>query len=94
MTFASTIIGKTTFGNKEASWGTFTNASGDTGGNINTGIMTVTRMELTIKGAAVVAANPSVNETMPCDGTAVTIVTGDDEDGYWYAEGYGKGPGA
>jgi len=67
--------------------GTYTNgATGDK--NIDTGLRVVRNIKLTQKGSAVIADVPSINETLPCDGSAVTIVTtGDTDDGYWRAEG-------
>jgi hypothetical protein len=66
--------------------GTFTNTSGSTGGNINTGLKTIDFMLLQVKGSAVGNA-PAVNETMPADGDAVTIVTDADAVGTWVVVG-------
>jgi hypothetical protein len=66
--------------------GTFTNGGADTGGDIYTGLSQVLGMELQLKGSAVVADDPVVNESFPCH-DPVTIVTTADADGYWHAFG-------
>lgn len=88
MAFASAITDKTVMGNKRVHWGTFTNAGGDTGGNVNTGLRSVEHMQLQHTGSAVVASEPVINETLPYDGSAITIVTVDGADGIWMAVGY------
>ena len=88
MAFSSSIILKNKiFGSRKIVVGTYTNASGDTGGDIDTGLKRVEFLVLQPKGSSVIATAPSVNETFPCDGSAVTIVTADNEDGYWFAFG-------
>ena len=89
MAFASSVNadGKTVMGNKRVHFGTFTNGGSDTGGNIDTGLEVCEHLQLTCKGSAVAANAPAVNETFPCAGNAVTIVTDADEDGYWMAVG-------
>lgn len=89
MAFSSTIDGKAPLGDKVLAWGTYTNGTtGDTGGNINTGLKTCVNMKLQPKGSSVIATASVVNETFPLAGNAVTIVTSDDEDGYWEAIGW------
>lgn len=68
--------------------GTYTNTSGTTGGDINTGLSRVIFMKLQPTGSAVSASAPAINETLPLDNTAVTVVTVADEDGVWMAVGY------
>lgn len=87
MAFASTITERSIFGNKAFSWGTFTNASGDTGGDIDTGLTTCEAIFLQAGGSSVIATAATVNETLPVAGSAVTIVTDDNEDGTWFAFG-------
>lgn len=89
MAFDSSIVQRPIagFGNKSISHGTFTNAGGSTGGNIDTGLRTCEFIHLQHSGAAAVASAPSVNETLPVAGSAVTIVTTADADGYWWAWG-------
>jgi hypothetical protein len=74
-------------GNKNVIFGTYTNGSGDTGGNINTGLRLCEMIVLQPKGTAVIATAPVVNEDLPIAGSAVTVVTADNEDGYWIAYG-------
>jgi len=88
MTFASTITVKGVMGNKKYRMGTWTCGSGDTGGDINTGLGICESIILQSTGSAVVASAPVVNETLPVAGSAVTIVTTDNEDGIWIAFGY------
>jgi hypothetical protein len=87
MAFTSAIVGRNFSGSKARTWGTFTNAGGDTGGNIDTGLRMCESIKLTHTGAAVVASAPVVNETLPVLGNAVTIVTVDGADGLWDAIG-------
>ena len=85
MAFASTITGNSIFGNKRVSWGTWTTDT--TGGDINTGLTKVDFIALqTITTAP--AEAPAVAETLPCDGSAVTIAVTSGSDGYWFAFGY------
>lgn len=89
MAFASAITQRpSAFGNKRFSMGTYTNGSGDTGGNINTGLRSCEFICLQPGGSSVIATAPVVNETLPVAGTAVTVVTADNEDGNWFAVGY------
>ena len=67
--------------------GTFTNAGGDTGGDIVTGLRLVENITLQHTGSAVVASAPVVNETLPLNGGDVTIVTVDGADGTYRAIG-------
>lgn len=89
MAFASAVTGVNYFGNKKIVWGTYTNGSGDTGGDIATGLSTVDYLDLQSKGSSVIATAPVVNETFPLSNStgAVTVVTADNEDGYWFAFG-------
>ena len=87
MTFAYTISGKSYIGDLMLVWGTYTNASGDTGGDVSTGLGTVYHFHMQPKGTAVVASNPVANETFPLASGDVTVVNTDNEDGYWFAIG-------
>jgi hypothetical protein len=74
----------------KATFGTYTNGAGDSGGDIDTGLKKVYFMWLQSRGAAVSAEAPTINETInspPIDGSAVTIVTTLDDDGIWMAVG-------
>lgn len=88
MAFASAITEYGVRGNKKVRKGTYTNAGGDTGGNVDTGLTVCTDFVITPSGSAVQTNAPVVNETLPVAGNAITIVTDDGADGYWEAEGY------
>jgi len=87
MAFESAIIGAAPMGNKRMVWGTFTNGGSDSGGNINTGLRICEQMFLQHGDTNVVASAPVVNESLPVDGLAVTVVTVTGADGYWLAFG-------
>ena len=86
MSFSSAVTIKTVMGNKRVHMGTW-EGDGDNGGDVDTGLRSVEMMQLT-PGASESAAAPAVNETLPCDGSAVTIACGADVDGFWMAIGY------
>jgi len=88
MTFQSSITTQIDLGNKRAVIGTFTNGSGDTGGDIATGLITCEQIFLQYTGASAIADSPTLNETLPCPGNAVTIITTDNADGIWLAIGH------
>lgn len=87
MAFTSTIYDRTIMGNKQVTFGTFTSDGGTTGGNINTGLLKCEHIQLTSYAAAV-GNDPVVDEDLPVDGSAVTIVTDANETGYWMAIGF------
>ena len=87
MAFVSAVQGSTVFGDKRVVFGTFTNGASDTGGDINTGLSSCQVMILQSTGSAINANTPVVNETFPCAGNQVTIVTDADADGTWIAIG-------
>lgn len=87
MTFTSTITFQDIKGTERYSCGTFASTGGDTGGDINTGMTTCKRMVLQYTGSAVVESAPVINETLPCAGNAVTIVTVANTTGIWEAYG-------
>lgn len=77
-------------GSKTRVYGTYTSSGGGTGGDIVTNLYTVEDFRLQPKGAAVIATQSVVNETLPLTNTrgTVTIVTSADEAGFWEAWGY------
>ena len=90
MTFASEVILRTLMGRKRMHMGSYTNASGDTGGDIDTQLTHCDILLLVGYNAAVEANAPVVDEDFtggPIDGSAITIVTDDERDGYWVAFG-------
>ena len=79
MAFSASQTVDTVFGNKRVTLGTYTQASGDTGGDVTTGLSVVEYFDAT--GAT------KISDT---SGT-VTIVTADtaaDQTGFWLAIGY------
>lgn len=90
MAFSSAITRtvQNVVGDRKIVHGTYTNTSGSTGGNIDTGLAVCEFIMLQPTGSAVVASNPVVNETLPVAGSAITVVNTADEDGYWMAYGY------
>ena len=85
MAFTSTVTERTSMRNKRVHYGTF-DGGGDSGGDIDTGLRSVEFISLTPLTTAPAEA-PAVAETLPCDGSAVTIACGADVDGYWMAIG-------
>lgn len=88
MAFTSAVTVRSNSGNKRMHMGTYTSSSTDTGGDINTGLRSCEMICLQQTASAVTADAPVVNETLPCDGSAVTIVQTASADGYWIAWGY------
>lgn len=88
MAFTSTVTDRPkAMGHERMSRGTW-ECDGDSGGNINTGLRMCHFIILTPSGSAGPAAQVTVDETLPYDGSAVTIACGEDIDGYWQAWGY------
>lgn len=87
MAFSSAVTLRTVFGNKRVHAGTFVGAS-VAGGDIDTGLRSCEGILLQHSGAAVTADAPSVDETLPVAGNAVTIAITSSADGYWIAIGY------
>jgi hypothetical protein len=85
MAFTSSTSGKTVFGDLRVVYGTW--ATDTTTGNINTGLNTVLSMQITPNGSSIVADAPTINETLPCAGNAVTIICTSATTGYWIAFG-------
>lgn len=90
MVFESTITERgrqQSVGDFAFAFGTYTNGGGDSGGDIDTGLKEVHVMILQPGGGSVIASAPSVDETLPFDGSAVTVVNTTGEDGQWFAIG-------
>lgn len=88
MAFSTEIKGYGKSGDKTTTWGTFTNGVSDTGGDINTGLVVCETLSIEFTGSAAVADAAAINETFPCSGDAVTIVTTANASGIWRAVGY------
>lgn len=89
MSITATITSRMSLGNKWASTGTYTDSGAGTADNINTGLQKVEFMVLQPSGSAVDSNAASIDETFPCDGSAVTCVTDASATGYWFAIGWG-----
>jgi hypothetical protein len=88
MAFSSTLIKKGFIGNYRWELHSFTNADGDTGGDVTfTWLKRVLFAEIQEQSAGTVAAGAVINETFPLAGNAVTIVTQNHSDGYIFAWG-------
>ena len=87
MTFSSTILRQTIFGDMKIAMGTYTQADTETGGDIVTGLQVVKGFFLCNTSGGLTASPATVNETLPCTGT-VTIVTEAHGTGIWIAIGY------
>ena len=89
MAFVSAIIseGRSIQGDKRVIYGTYTNTSGSTGGDIVTSLSRVDGITITQTGSAITTGAPVVNESFPLSKGDVTIVTDADADGIWKAEG-------
>ena len=86
--FASTSDKRGVMGDERYAEGTYTSDSGSTGGDIDTGLVTVNTMFLQPKGSSVAGNAPVINETLPgADGSAITVVTDSNEVGNWHAFG-------
>lgn len=91
MTFTSTILNTAIpnhVGDRQVTYGTFGNATGDTGGSIDTGLKVCEVLLPVARGSAATTILMSVSATTPCDGSTVTIITGDGQAGDWLAYGY------
>ena len=90
MAFASTVRGRTVFGNKRISWGAYTN-SGTNGGDIDTGMDVCEFLKLQTKGSATATVLPSILvDVLPKQGGVVTVLNNTSADnGYWWAFGTG-----
>jgi hypothetical protein len=88
MAFSSEIKGYGKSGDKATTWGIFTNGSSDTGGDIDTGLVICESISIEFTGSAAVADAAAINESFPCNGRAITIVTTANADGIWRAVGY------
>jgi phospholipase/lecithinase/hemolysin len=88
--FTAPISETVVFGSKLVKYGTYTNNGGSTGGDIVTNMVAVQFCSLQPNGAAVIATQSVVNETMPLVNAtgAVTIVTSANEVGNFMCFGF------
>lgn len=89
MAFTSTVTKRGKIpGTSMIHFGTYASDGGSTGGDINTGLTRCEFIALTPAGASVDANAPTVNETLPVAGDAVTVVTTANATGTWMAIGF------
>ena len=88
MAFSASKTGEHVVGDLRMTRGTYSNSGGSTGGDINTGLHQCVNLIPSAAGSSIVADAPTVNETFPCAGNAVTIITTANTAGYWTAFGY------
>lgn len=86
MAFVSTKTYEGVDGDLRVTAGTWTTDT--TGGDINTGLHKCLFIALTPISTVSPTEQCAVNETLPCDGSAVTIVVTSNVDGYWKAWGW------
>jgi hypothetical protein len=91
MAFTSVVTHKSVAGDVCITYGTYVNDTGSTGGDINTNTDVCHFIKLQPTGASTQLLATSANETFPCDGKAVTVVTNANESGIWIAIGEGIG---
>ena len=84
--FTYTKIDDIAMGNRRATYGTFTNTGGATGGSIYSGLQKVEFMVIT-PTTAVTASQAACTTTLP-SADPVTIVATADADGMWMAIGF------
>ena len=75
-------------GNMRMSFGRYDDDAPAGGGDIDTGLEMCHSIMLTHEGSAIEAKVAVVNEDLPVDGSAVTIVCENSDTGYWLAFGY------
>lgn len=87
MSFSYTVNSRKRFGSLDIVVGTYENTSGDTGGDIVTGLNRVISIGLQTTGGSVATNAPSANETFPLNIGTVTIKTDANAAGVWTAIG-------
>uniref|UniRef100_A0A6M3J9P5 Tail protein n=1 Tax=viral metagenome TaxID=1070528 RepID=A0A6M3J9P5_9ZZZZ len=87
MTFSSTLADREIFGTRWVTWGTF-DSTGETGGNIDTGLGLVESFMAVYTGSSAATAPITVDESFPLTGSAVTIICDTSGAGIWFAVGY------
>lgn len=88
MAWSSAIEGRTVAGNKRIHYGTW-DATGATGGDIDTGLKICEMCVITPTGSAVEADAAVINETSwPMEGNGPTVVCTSGDAGVWIAIGY------
>lgn len=88
MTFTSAITGKNLiFGSKKIAFGTYAVTGATTSGNVDTGLKSCEVFVLQPISTGVQANAPTYEETLPADGSAITIHSDAIANGTWFAIG-------
>lgn len=86
MAIATTINGKTVFGNKRVHYGTSVLSAGSSSGAVVTGLARIDSMDVTVKGDT--QQGSSLNGTLPLStGSATVVVETANSTFYWKATG-------
>ena len=87
MSITDTFVGRSILGDKALTYGTYTDAGEGTEDDINTKLHRCEMIILQPYGASAATDAPAVNETLPVDGSAVTVITAASQAGIWVALG-------
>lgn len=87
MSIADTFVGRSVLGDKCLTYGTYTDSGAGTEDDINTKLHRCEMIILQPYGSAAATDAPAVNETLPVDGSAVTVITKASQAGIWIAIG-------
>jgi hypothetical protein len=85
--WTSTLLRRSVWGDKAVTIGTYQDSNSDGGGDIDTKLHRCEKIFLQPYGAAVTLNAPSVYETLPATGSAITIACDAAETGTWFAIG-------
>lgn len=87
MSITSTFVGRSVLGDKALTYGTYTDSGTGTEDNIDTKLHRCEMIILQPYGSSAATDAPAVNETLPVDGSAVTVITKASQSGIWIAIG-------
>ena len=85
MAFVVTIIARGIFGDLRYVMGKYVNDGGSTGGEVTTGLSSVSFFNIMEQGTSILSDRSVINETLPLSKGDVTIVTSSNETGYFFA---------
>lgn len=85
MAFSAAVTDVVNIGSRKLAFGTYTNATADSGGTITTGLKTV-QLFACIQSSHLGSESPKVTKNSPAAGQVV-IVSSDGTDGEWLAIG-------
>jgi len=87
MSITSTFVGRSVLGDKALTYGTYADSGAGTEDNIDTKLHRCEMIILQPYGSSAATDAPAVNETLPVDGSAVTVITKASQSGIWIAIG-------